>query len=115
MGYISKGIALCGKTQVRDAKQAFDLASIFTDGDPKSNHIIFLIKSIALFSANRHAEAMRRIRDLAAACPDADTTLACRVIEVYLRIQMGNNALDRACPAEAADHFTTAVNTVLRV
>jgi hypothetical protein len=30
---------------------------------------------------------------------------------VYLRIQMGNNALGRACPAEAADHFTTAVNT----
>jgi hypothetical protein len=45
MGYISKGIALCGKTQVRDAKQAFDLASIFTDGDPKTNHIIFLIKA----------------------------------------------------------------------
>ncbi|KAJ8585522.1 WD40 repeat-like protein [Rhizopogon salebrosus TDB-379] len=111
MGYISKGIALCGKTQVRDAKQAFDLASVFTDGDPKTYHIIFLIKSIALFSANRHAEAIRRIRDLAAACSDADTTLACRVIEVYLRIQMGNSALDRACPAEAADHFTTAVTT----
>jgi hypothetical protein len=30
---------------------------------------------------------------------------------VYLRIQMGNNALDRACPTEAADHFTTAVDT----
>jgi hypothetical protein len=29
---------------------------------------------------------------------------------VYLRIQMGNNALDRACPAEAADYFATAVN-----
>jgi hypothetical protein len=45
MGYISKGIALCGKTQVRDAKEAFDLASIFTDGDPKTYHIIFLIKA----------------------------------------------------------------------
>ena len=31
--------------------------------------------------------------------------------EVYLHIQLGNNALDRACPTEAADHFTAAVNT----
>jgi len=30
---------------------------------------------------------------------------------VYLHVQLGNNALDRACPAEAADHFTAAVNT----
>jgi len=27
---------------------------------------------------------MRRIRDLAAACPDADTSLACRVMEVRM-------------------------------
>jgi hypothetical protein len=31
--------------------------------------------------------------------------------EVYLHIKLGNNALDRACPTEAADHFTAAVNT----
>jgi hypothetical protein len=30
--------------------------------------------------------------------------------EVYLHIQLGNKALDRACPTEAADHFTAAVN-----
>jgi len=30
---------------------------------------------------------------------------------VYLHVQLGNNALDRACPAEAAYHFTAAVNT----
>ncbi|OAX39467.1 WD40 repeat-like protein [Rhizopogon vinicolor AM-OR11-026] len=111
MGYISKGIALCGKKRVRDARDAFDLASTFTDGDPKTIHFLFLIKSIALFSANQHGEAMRRVRQLAAACPDADTTLACRVVEVYLHIQLGNNALDRACATEAADHFTTAANT----
>jgi hypothetical protein len=29
---------------------------------------------------------------------------------VYLHIQLGNKALDRACPTEAADHFTAAVN-----
>jgi hypothetical protein len=30
---------------------------------------------------------------------------------VYLHIQLGNHALDRACPTEAAGHFTAAVNT----
>jgi hypothetical protein len=29
---------------------------------------------------------------------------------VYLHIQLGNNALDRDCPTEAANHFTAAVN-----
>ncbi|OAX39581.1 hypothetical protein K503DRAFT_799531 [Rhizopogon vinicolor AM-OR11-026] len=110
IGYVSKGISLCGKKQVRDAKRAFDLASIFTDGDPKTYHLLFLIKSIALFRANQHAEAIRRVRELAAACPDADTTLASRTIEVYLLIQLGNNAMDRACPTEATGHFTAAVN-----
>jgi len=42
MGYISKGIALCGKKQVRDANRAFDLASTFTD--PNTIHLLFLIK-----------------------------------------------------------------------
>jgi hypothetical protein len=28
---------------------------------------------------------------------------------VYLHIQLGNKALDRACPTEAAGHFTAAV------
>ena len=42
MGYISKGIALCGKKQVRDANLAFDLASAFTH--PNTIHFLFLIK-----------------------------------------------------------------------
>jgi hypothetical protein len=41
-------------------------------------------QAIALFNANHHTEAMRRVRELAAACPDADTTLACRAIEVSI-------------------------------
>jgi len=111
MGYISKGIALCGKKQVRDAKRAFDVAFTFTDGDSKTIHFLFMIKAIALFNANHHSEAMRRIRELAAAYPNGDTNLACRVMEVYLYIQLGNSALDRACPTEAADQFAAAVNT----
>jgi len=47
MGYISKGIALCGKRQVWDASRAFDLASTFTD--PNTIHFIFLIKVGGMF------------------------------------------------------------------
>ncbi|OAX39465.1 WD40 repeat-like protein [Rhizopogon vinicolor AM-OR11-026] len=101
MGYI----ALCGRKQVRVAREAFDLAFTFTDGDLKTIH------AIALFHGNQHAEAMRRVRELAAACPDADTSLACRTMEVYLHIQLGNKALDSTCPTEASDHFTAAVNS----
>ena len=43
MGYISKGIVLCGKKQVRDAKRAFDLASTFADGDRKTIYFLFMI------------------------------------------------------------------------
>jgi len=43
MGYISKGIALCGKKQVRDAKRAFDLAFTFAGGDTKTTYSLFMI------------------------------------------------------------------------
>jgi hypothetical protein len=45
MGYISKGIALCGKKQVRDAKRGFDLAFAFANGDSRTNHLLFIIKA----------------------------------------------------------------------
>jgi hypothetical protein len=34
------------------------------------------------------------------------------VLQVYLHVQVGINALDNACHNEAADHFTSAVNTI---
>lgn len=43
-GYISKGFALCGKQQVREAMTEFDLAFTSTDGDPKTTQFLFLIK-----------------------------------------------------------------------
>jgi hypothetical protein len=73
---------------------------------------------------------MRRVRELSAVCPNADTN-SCRVVEVsvayssthscvdtdpnfayqaYLYIQLGNNAMDRGRQNKAADHFTAAVN-----
>jgi hypothetical protein len=96
-GYISKGIALCGKGHVLKARISFDVASMFTDQDPKTNHFLLLIKvtsiclayslfhcvfqAIALSSANQHEEAMLLIEELAAACPNTDL-LGYRVVEV---------------------------------
>ncbi|KAG1740865.1 uncharacterized protein EDB91DRAFT_342521 [Suillus paluster] len=105
-GHISKGIALCGKGQVWDATMAFDLAFMFTNEDPKIIHFLLLIKAIAFFDADKHEEAILRVRKLASTCPNNDT-LACHVVEAYLCIQLGINAADHN---EAADHFTAAVN-----
>ncbi|KAG0699819.1 hypothetical protein DFH29DRAFT_1081064 [Suillus ampliporus] len=87
-GHISKGIALCGKGQVQDARIEFDLA-------------------IAIFNTDQHDEAILRVRKLAAACPN-NVTLAFGVVEAYLRVQLGINALNGAHNDEAADHFAAA-------
>jgi hypothetical protein len=48
-GHVSEGIALCGKKQVMAARISFDLASIFTNGDLKTDHLLFLIKAGDIF------------------------------------------------------------------
>jgi hypothetical protein len=109
IGYISKGIALCGKGHVREARITFDVASVFTNENSESSHFLLLIKAIALFNADQHEEAMLLVKELAAACSDTNL-LGCRVVETYLRVQLGINALDGKRHDEAADHFTAAVN-----
>ncbi|KAG0708169.1 hypothetical protein DFH29DRAFT_1075813 [Suillus ampliporus] len=109
-GYISEGIALCGKRQVRDARTAFDLAFMFTNEYSNIVHFLLLVKAIAIFNADQHEEAILRVQKLAAACPNNDT-LACRVVETYLCVQLGINALNGARHDEAADYFTTAINS----
>jgi len=100
MGYISKGIALCGNKQVRDAHKAFDLASTFANGESKTIYFLFLVKArrmfiqysmphyscqaVAFFNANQHGDAIRRIRELSATCPNPDIILACRIMEVCM-------------------------------
>ncbi|KAG2130199.1 uncharacterized protein EDB93DRAFT_86559 [Suillus bovinus] len=81
---------------------------MFTGRDLKTDHMLFLIKAIALFNANEHQEAMLRIGELTAS-PDIDP-IACRIVEAYLRVQLGNIALDGARYNEAVEHFTAAVN-----
>ncbi|KAG2747727.1 hypothetical protein P692DRAFT_20835019 [Suillus brevipes Sb2] len=53
---------------------------------------------------------MLLVKELAVACPTADL-LGCRVVETYLRVQLGVDAFDGARHDEAADHFTAAVNS----
>ncbi|KIK40843.1 hypothetical protein CY34DRAFT_243313 [Suillus luteus UH-Slu-Lm8-n1] len=107
MGYIFKGIALCGKGYVRDARIAFDLAFMFTNKDLKTIHFLLLVKAIALFNSDQHEEAMLFVQQLAAACPN-DDTLACHVVETYFNIQLGITALNDAHHDEAVGHFTAA-------
>ncbi|KAJ8595030.1 hypothetical protein M405DRAFT_871979 [Rhizopogon salebrosus TDB-379] len=109
-GYLSQGIALCGNKLFWDAMKAFDLAFMFTDEDSKTIHLLLLVKAITLFNANQHQQAISRVQELAVACPNADI-LACRVVEAYLHVQLGINALDDECHRDAADHFTTAINS----
>lgn len=108
VGHVSKGLALCGKQQIWDATKAFDLAFTFTNADLKTIHFLFLIRAIALFNANKDEELLLLIQQLAAR-PSADP-LACRVAEAYLRLQLGQIAMDGALHREAAAHFTAAVN-----
>ncbi|KAG1789521.1 heterokaryon incompatibility protein-domain-containing protein [Suillus plorans] len=108
-GYISKGIALCGKDHIPDARAAFDVASMYTDQDSDMVHFLLLIKAIALFNADQHDEANLLLKELATGCPNADTR-ACRIVQAYLHVQLGLKAFEDARHDEAADHFTVAVD-----
>ncbi|KAG0701114.1 hypothetical protein DFH29DRAFT_876116 [Suillus ampliporus] len=82
-GYISKGIALCGNDNLLDAMEAFDLACVFSDRHPITADLLLLIKAVALFNANHHDEARRRVQGLAAAYQCSDTLL-CRVVNLAI-------------------------------
>jgi uncharacterized membrane protein len=72
---------------------------VFTNQDSKTSHFLLLIKvnqicltyslfhlafqAIALFNADQQEEAMLLVKELAAACLNADI-LACRVVEVSI-------------------------------
>ncbi|KAG2363123.1 hypothetical protein BDR07DRAFT_1405003, partial [Suillus spraguei] len=87
---------------------------MFTNQDSGTNQFVLLIKAIALFNADQHEEALLLIKELAVACPNTDP-LARRVVETYIRVQLGIKALDGSHHDEAADHFTAAVTRDLTV
>ncbi|KAG1812741.1 hypothetical protein EV424DRAFT_76205 [Suillus variegatus] len=109
-GYISKGIALCGKGHIPDARATFDVASMYTDQDPQILHFLLLIKAIAFFNADQHNEAILLLKELTTGCPNTDV-LACCVVQAYLGVQLGIRALDGARHEEAADHFAAILNS----
>ncbi|KAG1797426.1 uncharacterized protein HD556DRAFT_255574 [Suillus plorans] len=104
------GIALCGKGRIPDARAAFDVASMYTDQDPKILHFLLLIKVITLFNADQYHEADLLLNELTTGCLNVDI-LGCCVVQAYLRVRLGIKALDGARHEEAADHFTAVLNS----
>ncbi|KAG0706091.1 hypothetical protein DFH29DRAFT_1025833 [Suillus ampliporus] len=111
LGYISKGIALCGNEQLWDAMEAFDLSFVSRDRDPISVDVLLSIKAVALFNANRHDEAMRRVQDLAAAYQHSDTLL-CSVVNSYLSVQLAIIAFEDGWYSEAADQLNDIIPSI---
>ncbi|KAG1770184.1 hypothetical protein EDD22DRAFT_948496 [Suillus occidentalis] len=69
-GYISEGIALCGKRHIWNAMEAFDLAFVFSNHDPSIIDLLLLIKSYLrvelekiAFEHERYSEAAQRLND----------------------------------------------------
>ncbi|OAX42739.1 hypothetical protein K503DRAFT_709950 [Rhizopogon vinicolor AM-OR11-026] len=112
MGYISKGIALCGKEQLWDAMEAFDLGFVFSNRDPMTINLLLLIKAIVLFNASHRDEALRRVQDLAIACQDIDT-LPCAVVDLYLCMQYAILAFNNGQYSEAADRLKGSIASTM--
>ncbi|KAG2365171.1 hypothetical protein BDR07DRAFT_1481719 [Suillus spraguei] len=107
--YISKGIALCGKGHIPDARAAFDVASMYVTVAYLYYVLHSAYKAIVLFGADQHDEANLLLKELTTGCPNTDTR-ACHIVQAYLRVQLGIKAFDSARHDEAAEHITTAVN-----
>ncbi|KAG1771660.1 WD40-repeat-containing domain protein [Suillus placidus] len=130
LGYISKGIALCGNDQLWDAMEVFDLAFLFSNRDQVTIDLLLLIKAVALFNVSRHDEAMRRVQDLAITHRHSDTLRLCSVVNVsvmanpigfliferprqmYLHVQLAIIAFEDGRYSEAADRLDDNVSSI---
>lgn len=112
LGYISKGIALCGKKQLWDAMEAFDFAFVLSNSDPNIINLLLLIKAIALFNAGRHNDAVRRVQDLTTAASQHSNSIPCGVVNSYLRVQLAISAFQDGRYSEAADQLDCSVPSV---
>lgn len=108
VGFMSKGIALCGKGQIREACSAFDLALKMATGDSTTHNLISLMKAAAIFSANEHEEAIMCVKDMAEFSVDSDL-LTCNVVLTYLYTQMGFTALENNTLEKALEYITAAL------
>ncbi|KAG2157956.1 uncharacterized protein EDB93DRAFT_1100758 [Suillus bovinus] len=79
-----------------------------------ANHLLLLIKVIALFNADQYDKANLLLKELTTGCPNADNS---RISyrggndNAYLRIQLGLKALYSTRHDEAAEYFTAALNS----
>ncbi|KAG0698908.1 hypothetical protein DFH29DRAFT_1002449 [Suillus ampliporus] len=110
-GYISKAIALCGSEKLLDAMEAFDLACVYSDHHPITVDLLLLIKAVTLFNANRHDEARRRVQVLGTAYQCSDS-LSCRVVNLYLYVQLAIIAFEDGRHSEAADRLDECIPCV---
>ncbi|KAG2360568.1 hypothetical protein BDR07DRAFT_1412015 [Suillus spraguei] len=108
LGYISKGIALCGNGQLWDAMEAFDLAFVFYNHNPIIVDLLLLIKAVSLFNASRHEEGMRRVQDMATAYQHPDI-FPYSVINSYLRAQLAITDFENGQYSKAADQLTASI------
>ncbi|KAG0701427.1 hypothetical protein DFH29DRAFT_1000285 [Suillus ampliporus] len=105
LGYVSKGIALCGKEQLWDAVESFDLTLMCLNRGLITVDILLLIKAVAFFNSGRHDEAMRRIQNLANSYQHSDT-LPCSIVNLAMI------AFEDGRYSEAAGQLTTCITTV---
>ncbi|KAG2349975.1 hypothetical protein BDR05DRAFT_955819 [Suillus weaverae] len=108
LGYISKGIALCGKEQLCDAMEAFDLSFVFSNQSPIAIDLVLLIKVVALFNAHCRDEAIRRLKDLATAYQHSHTR-SHSIVNSYLRALLALAAFDDGQYSEAADRINDSI------
>ncbi|KAG1890913.1 WD40-repeat-containing domain protein [Suillus subluteus] len=111
LGYISKGIALCGKDQLCSAMEAFDLSSVFLNYDPIAIDLVLLIKAVALFNANCHDEAMRRLEDLSTAYQHLHTRSR-SIVNIYLRALLALAAFEDGRYSEASDLLNDSIQSI---
>lgn len=108
IGFMSRGIALCGKGQIREACSALDLALKLATGDSATHPLFHLIKAITTFNTNAQEEAIMCVNDMANVSLGADL-LACNVVQAYFYAQMGLAALIGNISNKAVKYITAAI------
>ncbi|KAG2355794.1 hypothetical protein BDR07DRAFT_1464382, partial [Suillus spraguei] len=106
-GYISKGIAFCGKGDIPERGQHLMLHQCTWTKIHKP-FIFCSDQAIALFSADQYDESNLLLKELTAGCPNADTC-ACRIVQVYEDlVVLGSEIFVVHCTPETVPGFLLA-------